>query len=197
MWLQVQETAQTWSFTNFIHYRMYVDPLWSGLTATPPYVYQLICVLVTLLVGLPTLHVLLRNRWSDMKALPLWEEIAMIGVAWALIDPDGRTHHYVTLVPAYCYIIFRRLEAWHQRGKAPDRWQWLCYLAVGVTNLWLIRLPEPHAHHFYMHYGLYPAGMLLLYALTYHEIQRATQNVSCKTHVIEKTRRREPVPQAA
>jgi hypothetical protein len=132
-----------------------------------------------------------------MKTMPLWEEIAMIGVAWALIDPDGRTHYYVTLVPAYCYILYRRLEAWHQRGEAPCRWQWLCYLTVGVTNLWLVRLPEPYAHHFYMHYGLFSAGMLLLYALTYHEIRNAMPNVSSETQTDKQTPLPEPVPIAA
>jgi hypothetical protein len=197
MWLQVQDTAQTWSLTNFIHYRLYIDPIWSELSTTPPYVYQLICLLVTLLVGLPTLHILLRNKWSHMQALPLWEDISMIGVAWALIDPDGRTHHYVTLVPAYCYLIFRRLEAWHERGAAPERWQWLCYLIVAVTNLWLVRLPEPVAHHFYMHYGLYPAGMLLLYALIYHEIRVASRNARREMQTTKPTRLLEPVSQAA
>ena len=52
---------------------------------------------------------------------------SQVGVAWALIDPDG------------------------------------------LTNLWLIRLPDPVNHHWYMHYGLYPYGLVLLYGMTYYE----------------------------
>ncbi len=191
MWLQVKDTEQTWSFANFLHYRIYIDPLWPSLSETPPHVYQLLCVAVTLIIGLPALHVMLRRKWSNMDAMSLWEEVAMIGVAWALIDPDGRTHHYVTLVPAFCYVMYRRLEAWHQRGEAPRRWQWCCYLAVGVTNLWLLRFPEPYAHHVYMHYGLYSGGLMLLYGLTYGEILLATQSVPV---TIETTSRKRVSP---
>lgn len=179
MWLQVKDTTQTWSFLNFLHYRIYVAPLWPGLAELPPRAYQLICAAATFLIGLPTLHVLLRCRWRDMTAVRLWEEIAMIGVAWALIDPDGRTAHYVTMVPAFCLIVSRRLEAWHQAGDRPRLWEWTLFLVIGVTNLWMIRLPEPLAHHWYMNFGLFSLGMFALYGMTYHEIWRS-QRRACE-----------------
>ena len=89
MWLQVKDTTQTWSFLNFVHYRIFVDPLWSGLDAMSPRAYQLICVLATVLIGLPTLRVLLRSRWRDENATRLWEEIAMVGVRLG-VDRSGR-----------------------------------------------------------------------------------------------------------
>ncbi len=173
MWLQVKDTTQTWSFLNFVHYRIFVDPLWSGLDAMSPRVYQLICVLATVLIGLPTLRVLLRSRWRDENATRLWEEIAMVGVAWALIDPDGRTAHFVTLVPAFSLIAYRRLEAWHDRREPPHWCQWMLSLTIGLTTLWLVRLPEPLAHHWYMQYGLFSTGLFLLYGMTYYEIRHA------------------------
>lgn len=178
MWLQVKDTTQTWSFLNFLHYRIYIAPLWSGLAELPPRAYQLICAAATFLIGLPTLHVLLRCRWRDMNAARLWEEIAMIGVAWALIDPDGRTAHYVTLVPAFCLIVTRRLEAWHQAGERPRLWEGTVFLVIGLTNLWMIRLPEPLAHHWYMNFGLFSLGMFALYGMTYHEIRRTRRRAS-------------------
>jgi hypothetical protein len=178
MWLQVKDTTQTWSFLNFLHYRIYVAPLWPGLAELPPRAYQLICAAATFLIGLPTLHVLLRCRWREMTAARLWEEIAMIGVAWALIDPDGRTAHYVTMVPAFCLIVSRRLEAWHQRGERPRLWEWTVFLVIGFTNLWMIRLPEPLAHHWYMNFGLFSLGMFALYGMTYDEIWRAERRAN-------------------
>jgi hypothetical protein len=173
MWLQVKDTSQTWSFLNFVHYRIFLDPVWPGLDAMSPRAYQAICVVATILIGLPTLRVLLRCRWRDMDATQLWEELAMVGVAWALIDPDGRTAHYVSLVPAFSLIIYRRLEAWHERREAPRLWQWATILVIGFTTLWLVRLPEPLAHHWYMQYGLFSIGLFSLYGLTYYEIRRA------------------------
>ncbi len=183
MWLQVQDTTQTWSFLNFLHYRIYIAPLWPGLSGMPTRAYQLICAAATLLIGLPTLHVLFRCRWRDMTAARLWEEIAMIGVAWALIDPDGRTAHYVTMVPAFCLIVSRRLEAWHQAGERPRLWEWTVFLVVAVTNLWMIRLPEPLARHWYMHFGLFSLGMFALYGMTYHEIWRTERRAGARVEL--------------
>jgi hypothetical protein len=195
MWLQIEDTTQTWSLANFLHYRIFVDPLWPGLADLPPQAYQLLCVIVTLLVGLPALQVMLRCRWRRMSPGLLWEELAMVGVAWALIDPDGRTAHYVTMVPAYGLIIHRRLEAWHRQRELPSAWEWACFLLICITNLWLVRLPDPVAHHFYMHYGLFSLGMLTLYGMTYREIRRAQQRALMPA--CSNMQKREALPEAA
>jgi len=170
MWMQVKDTTCTWSFTNFLHYRTFVRPLWPGLENTAPAAFQLVCLAATFLIGLPVLYLMRRCDWREMNAMRLWEEIALVGVAWSLIDPDGRTAHFVAMVPAFGLIIYRRLEAWHTRGEAPRPWQWALFLVVCAANLWLLRLRYPVRHYYYMHIGLFSLGMFTLYALTILEV---------------------------
>ena len=67
MWLQIQDSTHLWSFVNFLAYRIYSAPLIPGTEQLPTWIFQLICLSVTLLVGLPILRVMLGRPWRDMS----------------------------------------------------------------------------------------------------------------------------------
>lgn len=184
MWLMEEDVHLFWSFANFVYYRLYNVPYWPDLAHTPPRLYQLFMVACTLAVGLPVFWIFQRKSWQHMDHTTLWEEIALVGVSWAIIDPVGQTAHFVTVVPALGFIVARRLADWHEYRLAPRWWETLLFLVIAVCNLFLwVRFPSWGHHHWYMYSGLYSLGQFALYGMTLWEVQRRSirQNIAGKT----------------
>ena len=113
-----------------------------------------------------------------------------LGVGGILVAVVGRFRLAVVerAVPAFCLIIYRRLEAWHDRRELPRVWEWTIFLAICATNLWLVRLAYPIRHYYYMHSGLFPLGMFMLYLMTYYEVlgaRRSTMAVESAADGVE------------
>lgn len=179
MWMH-DESFELWGLPNFLHYRCYTKPWFSGTETIPPVYFQIAMAGVTAIVGLFVLPALTRCRWSETTAAELLEDIAIVGVAICLVDPVGRTAHFVMAVPAHCLLVAGWVNAWRRRRELPGAFTCIAYGFVLLANNFLLVSMPGSRHTWYMHYGVFPLGMLTLVAL----VRQSVLSRHCQADIV-------------